>query len=185
MFEEGFSEQGLVRQRLLEQRRILVSGPLESGSITSLTAQLMMLDGVSSRDVEVVVNSSGGPLSEIFSVLDVIEVMRAQVSITCIGEAIGTAAGLVACGSGERRAARHARLSLRCDGRQSFEGTAAEVAHEADQLAALRNRYIDVLTAATGQGRQPTADEVDRGSTLSAAEALTLGLIDTVIKPGS
>lgn len=170
----------MFQERLLEQRRILVSGPLEGEVLTSLTAQLMMLDGVSSRDVEVVVNSSGGPLSDIFAVLDIIGLMRAKVAITCIGEASGTAAALVACGSGERRAASHARLSLRCDGRHSFEGTAAEVANEADQLEAMRARYVDVLAVATGQAPELLAGEVDRGATLTPAEALTLGVIDRI-----
>jgi Clp protease len=63
-------------ETLAEQRRILVSGPLDRDAVLELSARLMAFDGASSRDVEIVINSSGGPLAEIFALLDVIGLMR-------------------------------------------------------------------------------------------------------------
>ncbi len=172
---------GPLREQLAEQRKILVSGPLELDAVGMLTAQLMAFDGASSRDVELVVNSHGGPLVEIFAALDVMQLMRARVNVTCIGSAAGTAAALVACGTGERRAARHARFSLRCDQRHRIEGTPTDVTREAGELAAVRERYLEVLVAATGRDEQLIAQEVDRGTRHDAAAAVELGIVDVVI----
>ncbi len=169
---------------LNEQRRILVSGPLDNETVTTLAAHLMTLDGRSSDEVEVVVNSHGGPLAEIFTVLDVIDLMRAPVNLTCIGTAAGTAAALVACGTGERRAAPRASFSLRYDESVSIEGKPHELVGHVEQLVTLRTRYLELLGAATGQDETTLAEELDRGHSHTATEAVAMGLIDSIATPG-
>ena len=171
----------VVREQMLEQRRILVSGFLDRSTITTLSAQLMTLDGASSRTVDLVLNSGGGPMSEIFAALDVIQLMRAKVDVTCIGSATGTAAALLACGSGQRRAARHATISLRYDEVVSFEGTTSDLARRSEQATALRTRYLDVLAVATGHDRERLAEKIERGRPMDVGEALELGLLDAVV----
>ncbi|MCP3992709.1 MAG: hypothetical protein GY724_26805 [Actinomycetia bacterium] len=171
---------------LAEQRRILLSGPLDSETVTTLAAQLMTLDGCSSDGVELVVNSHGGPMAEIFAVLDVIDLMRAPVNVTCIGTAAGTAAALVACGTGERRAARRASFSLRYDELESIEGRTHELVGQVEQLATLRTRYLELLVAATDRDKATLTEELDRGQPHTAAEALAMGLIDSIASgPGT
>ena len=95
-------------RRLFERRTILLSGPLDRAGVMQLCAQLMALDGRSEQDVELIINSTGGPPAEISAALDVIDVMRGRVNTTCVGTAQGTAAVLLVCGTGSRRAGRHA-----------------------------------------------------------------------------
>ena len=170
----------VVRDSLAEQRRILVSGPLEREAVTSLVAQLMAFDGSSSRDVEILISSPGGPVSDLLPVLDVFELMRAKVNVTAIGSVSGTAVGLVAAGTGERRAAPRARFSLRLDATESIHGSAQDLARHADQLNQQRSRYLVALSAATGQDEGVLMEEVDRGSGHTADEALAMGIIDTI-----
>lgn len=168
-------------EQLAAQRRIMVSGPLDLEAVTGLSAQLMTFDGASSRDVEIVINSAGGPMTEIFAVLDVLALMRARVNVTVIGLATGTALALVACGNSERRAAPHARLSLRCQDQQRIEGTTGDIVRQAEEMAHLRGRYLHVLAGATGQDESFLVAEIDRGAQRTAAEALELGIIDTIV----
>ncbi len=172
-----------VRQRLLQQRRLLVGGPLDGDATAALSAQLMALDGESSDDVEIVVNSEGGPVSSIFAVLDVVELMRARVNTTCVGSARGTAAALVACGTGDRRAAPHATLSLRCGEREMIEGTSSDISHRAEEIAALRSRLTAVIAAAIGLDEAVVVDEIENGREHDAQAALALGIIDAIIEP--
>ena len=113
--------------------------------------------------------------------LDVIELMPAPVATTCIGTAKGTAAVLVACGTGPRRAARHASISLRYDHRESFEGSAEELAGRAVELETMRRRLEGALAEATGRSAATMGDELDHGTLHDAAGALDLGLVDEVI----
>ncbi|MEM7325703.1 MAG: ATP-dependent Clp protease proteolytic subunit [Actinomycetota bacterium] len=171
---------GLARDSLTEQRRILVSGILDREAVTSLAAQLMAFDGLSSRDVEILLNSSGGPVSDFLPVLDVFDLMRAKVNVTVIGSVSGTAVGLVATGTGERRAAPHARFSLRLDATQAIHGTAEDITRHAGELAHQRARYLAALAAATGQDEGVLAEQLDRGRTRTAEEARAMGIVDGI-----
>jgi len=168
-----------LRDRLIDQRRILVSGPLDGAAITDLAAQLMALDGLSSRHIEIVITSPGGPMAEVFAVLDVLDLMRAKVNVTVIGSVSGTAVALVAACSGERRAGAHTTFSLRLDASQSIEGTAGDLVRHADELSRLRSRYLEALAVATGHDEAALAVEIDRGPAHSSEEAIAMGVIDT------
>ena len=166
-------------QAIARLRRLFVRGMLDREATTELSAQLMAFDGESSRDVELIVHSSGGPVAELLPLLDVLDLMRAKVNVRCLGAA-GTASALVACATGHRQAMPHATLSLRLDDRQTIEGTASDIVRRAEELAAQRAQLATAVARATGQDEAVIAEEMERGATHSAGAALELGLIDEV-----
>ena len=174
---------GILRDKLAEQRRILVSGPLDREAVSSLAAQLMAFDGSSSRDVEIIINSPGGPIPDVFAVLDVLDLMRANVNVTAIGSVSGTAVALVAACTGERRGAAHAAFSLRVDAMHSIQGTAEDVARHAEELSRMRARYLTTLSASTGQDEGVLAEEIDRGPGHTTDEAVSMGIVDSIAGP--
>ena len=170
-------------QRLFERRTIMLSGPLDHAAVTRLSAQLMALDGRSGEAVELIVNSIGGPASEVTAALDVMEVMRARVNATCTGTAEGSAAVLVACAPGERRAGRHARLSLRLADEDMGAVPAAEMSRRAAELGARREHLVRIVAAATGRPEDLVAHELEAGGVHDATEAMALGIVDRVVEP--
>src|SRR5688500_5708080 len=101
-------------ERLLEMRTLFLRGRLDGGVASRLVAELLVVDGdADGRPVTVVVNAQGGPLDEVFAVLDTMATMRSPVDTVCLGQATGTAAAVVALGTGTRRATAGARLDLR------------------------------------------------------------------------
>ena len=170
-------------QQLSEQRRILVSGTIDRDAVTTLSAQLMAFDGESTRDVEVVVNSSGGPLEEILPVLDVLGLMRARTNTTCVGSVNGTAVALLAAGTGTRRIASSATVCLRIDDRQTLTGTTTDIIRRAAELDAIRARYVAALIATTGLGEDRLEAEIASGRSMAASVARELGIVDVVDEP--
>jgi ATP-dependent Clp protease protease subunit len=168
------------QRRLFERRTVLVGGPLEGPAVTRLSAELMALDGRSGDDVELVVNSPGGPLGDIAAVLDVMDLMRGLVNATCTGQAAGTAGVLLACATGRRRAGRHARISLRLPEVEARPGNVAEIDRQLAEVAAARAQLVEALVAATGQPRERIEAELDHGAVHDAEAARRLGLIDEV-----
>lgn len=169
-----------LREQLLDQRRILVSGVLDHSATSEIAAMLMTLDGRSAEPVELVVSGPGGPVADVLALLDIIELMRAPVATTCLGAATGTATALIASGTGGRRASARATLSLRCDDAQHFDGHPVDVATRAEEAVATRERLVTALVNATGQPAERIGRELDRGRSLDAAAALEMGLIDEI-----
>ncbi len=171
-------------ERLFEQRRVFLRGRLDGLSATRLAAELMALDGESARDVTLVITSPGGPVDDCWSVLDVLAVMRAPVHTTALGQASGTAAAVLACGTGRRRVAAHATVTLRLSEPDELRGTADEVRVAAEQLAARRTAFADRLAGATGRPVADLAAALDSGPVLTARDAIAAGLADEVLTKG-
>jgi ATP-dependent Clp protease protease subunit len=170
-------------ERLLARRTVLVDRALDAQAATLIAAQLMSLDGEGDSPVTLLVNSPGGPLDAVATVLDTIGLVRPLVDTTCLGRADGTAAVLVASGTGRRRAGAGARFSLRLP-EVEVSGPASQLDNQVAHLARLRDMVLDRLVEATGANRRMVARDVDRGRALTAPEAVTYGLVDEVLTKG-
>ena len=170
------------RQRLYEQRRLLVNGPLDAAHVATLVATLMALDGLYAAPVELVVASPGGPITEALSLLDVIGLMRAPVDVLCIAPTAGTAAILVACASGRRRATPNATLSLRCAYEHTLHGSVSEINTHSAELLRVQTALARRVCAATGQPVEVVREWLDTGPALSGPDAVAAGLLDEVIE---
>ena len=169
---------------LLDRRTLMVSGRLDHQRATDLCAELMALDGRSGDDITLILNSSGGPLGELTAILDVFDLMRAPVDVTCVGAATGTAAVLLACATGERWAGRHARISLRVDRESPGSGTADDVARLAAERSEMLRRIADRLARVTDRPASAFLDELESGASRDADAARAFGLVDGVIERG-
>jgi ATP-dependent Clp protease protease subunit len=170
-----------VRTALLRQRRVMLTGVLDDTTVTHAAAKLMMLDGESSREVELIVNSEGGPMPAVVTLLDVFGLMRAPVRTCCIGRALGTAAVVLASGTARRTAAGNAMIGLRLQERYDVNGRAVDVERYAADLGRTRERIVAHLRDATGLDEDTLVHELSEGESLTADAARARGLIDEVI----
>lgn len=166
--------------RLYERRVVFARGPLDDQAGTDLCAELMALDGVSSDPVTLLVNSPGGPIGAVLPVVDTLGLLRAPVATTCIGQAVGTAAVLLAAGTGTRRAGPRSRISLRLGAEEGLHGTAAEVGRAMESWLWQRDQLVAVLVGRTGAPEDELRRQLDAGADLDPPAALALGLLDTL-----
>jgi len=166
-------------EQLRVRRRVLLSGRIDAEGATRICAELMALDGQSPDEVELIVNSDGGPLADVLAVLDVIGSMRARVRTRCLGRATGTAAVVLACGTSERSAAPHSVISLRA-GEERIEGPPERLRAEVAQLEVVRRVVVKAVAARTGRPVDEIVTELERGAVLDAQQAKELGLVDVV-----
>lgn len=166
--------------RLYERRVVFARGCLDDATATDLCAELMALDGVSEQPVTLLVNSPGGPAGAVLPVLDTIGLLRAPVDTTCIGQAVGTAAVLLASGSGTRRAGPRARISLRLAAEEPLTGTATEVSRALEVWLWQRDQLVSVLATRSGAPADELRRQLDDGADLDPPAALALGLLDAL-----
>lgn len=162
------------------ERRVVLRASLDAETATRLAAELMALDGRSPAPVSLHITSDGGSLVDVLAVVDVVRSMRAPVDALCIGRAKGTAAVLLACATGDRRAAPNALVSLRCGYPERLEGSTDQLRGRLAELDLIRSRVVSVLTTATGQSSPRIAEELERGEPLTPEAARELGVIDAI-----
>jgi ATP-dependent Clp protease, protease subunit len=164
---------------LLERRIVFVRDRLDHDTATLLTAQLMTLDAADTTPVTLVVNSRGGPADAAVGVLDTIDLLGCAVDTSCVGRAEGTAAVLVAAGTGRRRCGPGATFRLRLPDLEAA-GPADRLRREVEDATRVQRAMVDRLAAITGQSRALVARDVERGRLLTADEAVAYGLVDEV-----
>jgi ATP-dependent Clp protease protease subunit len=164
---------------LLERRIVFLRDRLDHDAATLVAAQLMALDADDASPVTLVVNSGGGPTDAAVGVLDTMDLLRCPVDTSCVGRAEGTAAVVVAAGTGRRRCGPGATFRLRFADLEAA-GRADRLRREVDEAAQLQRALVDRLAAITGQSRGLVARDVERGRLLTADEAVAYGLVDEV-----
>jgi ATP-dependent Clp protease, protease subunit len=162
---------------LLERRIVFVRDRLDHDTATLVTAQLMTLDADDTSPVTLVVNSGGGPVDAVAGLLDTIDLVRCPVDTSCVGRAEGTAAVVVAAGTGRRRCGRGATFRLRLPDLEAA-GPADRLRRDVERATRVQRELVDRLAAITGQSRALVARDVERGRLLTADEAVTYGIVD-------
>lgn len=167
---------------LFARRSVWLRTPLDHDAASLLSAELLALDRQSADPIELIVNSPGGPVTAALGVIDTLDLLAAPVTTLCLGQAMGTAAAVLACGRAVRRATPTARLSLRLEGSE-VSGTARELRSQAGLLLHLRDQLAVRLAAATGQLPAMIVIDLEEGGVMTAEQAVGYGLVDEVAGP--
>lgn len=173
------SLEAAVFDKLLARRTIFLRSVLDWDAGTLVAAQLMALDADGGEPVLLVVNSGGGPIDAATGLLDTMGLVRCPIDTTCLGHADGTAAVVVAAGTGRRRAGPGASFRLRFPDLDA-SGPASRLREEIERARALQDALIDRVAEITGQSRALVARDAERGRVLGATDAVAYGLIDEV-----
>jgi len=169
------------RSASIDQRRVMLFGPLDAGAATKASATMMLLDGTSAEPASLVINSPGGPLSDALVLVDTVALMRAPVTVDVLGRAHGSAGAVVASAPGVRRISPTASLSLRLDPVPvSSARTANELATVAQSVADTRRRLAQLVGSRTGHTIEWVTEQFDCGGLFGPNEAVELHLVDDV-----
>jgi ATP-dependent Clp protease protease subunit len=175
--EEGHGTGADPFSRLYARRSVWLPTILDDAAANRVAVTLMALDADSDDPIELVINSPGGPIDAGLAVIDTLDVLRAPVATLCLGQAGGTAAAVLACGRGRRRATPTARLCLRL-APASLSGGASHLRARADQLEQRRDELAVRLASATGQLPAVIALHLEEGRFMTADQAVGYGLVD-------
>ena len=171
-----------VYSHLLGERIVYLGTAIDAGVANVLIAQLLHLDSESSdRDIQLYINSEGGDPSAMLAVYDTMRHVRPDVATTCIGQAVGVAAVMLAAGApGKRAVLPHARVVLHQPVGQG-RGAIPDLIVQADELVRVRGDVEQILSAHTGQDAARLRTDTDRDRFFTAQDAVAYGLADRVL----
>lgn len=172
-----------VYSHLLSERIVYLGTPIDAGVANALVAQLLFLAAESpERDVQLYVNCEGGDPSAMLGIYDTMRYIRPQIATTCIGQAIGVGAVLLAAGSpGKRSALPHARVVLHQPAAQG-RGPIPDLILQADEVVRVRTDIERILSRHTGQEVATLRADTDHDRVFTAQAAQGYGLIDQVLE---
>lgn len=172
-----------VFSHLLTERIIYLGTPIDEGVAGALIAQLLYLESANPDDiVQLYINSPGGDPSSMLAVYDTIQYIRCPVATTCIGQAAGVAAILLAAGEHGRRAAlSHSRIVLAQPTSQGQRGTIPELILHADEMVRVRSDLETALSRHTGQPIERIQADSNLDHVFTTEDACTYGIVDRVL----
>ena len=170
-----------IYSRLLRERIVFVTGPVEDYMATLITAQLLYLESENpKKDIFMYINSPGGVVTAGMAMHDTMQYIRPRVSTVCIGQAASMGAFLLSAGEpGMRVALTNARIMIHQPS-GGAQGMASDIEIQAREILRMRTRLNTLYAKYTGQPIEEIERAMDRDKFMSAAEAKEFGLIDEV-----
>lgn len=170
-----------IYSRLLKERIVFVTGPIEDHMAGLIVAQLLWLEAENpKKDISMYINSPGGIVTSGLAIYDTMQYIRPKVATLCIGQAASMGSLLLAAGDpGLRYALGNARIMIHQPS-GGFQGQAADIEIQAREVLKLRARLNDIYVKHTGQPLEAIEKAMDRDNFMEPAEAKAFGLIDEV-----
>lgn len=172
-----------IYSRLLEDRIILLAGPISDQVANSVIAQLLFLAAKDpKKDIQIYINSPGGSVTAGLAIYDTMQYIKPDISTVCVGMAASMGAVLLASGSkGKRFALPNSEIMLH-QVAGGAQGEAALIEITAKQILKIKDRLNHLLAKHTGQNLEKISRDTDRDFYLDPEEAKTYGMIDAVIR---
>ena len=172
-----------IYSRLLKERIIFVTGPVEDYMASVIIAQLLFLEAENpKKEVSMYINSPGGVVSSGLAIYDTMQYIKPEVSTLCIGQAASMGSLLLSAGaSGKRFSLPNARIMVHQPS-GGFQGQASDIERHAQEILSLRSRLNDIYVKHTGQNLKTIEKALDRDTFMTSDDAMKFGLIDKVVE---
>ncbi|MFZ5842901.1 MAG: ATP-dependent Clp endopeptidase proteolytic subunit ClpP [Pseudomonadota bacterium] len=172
-----------IYSRLLKERIIFLTGPVEDHMANLVVAQLLFLEAENpDKDISLYINSPGGVITAGMSIYDTMQFIKPDVSTLCIGQACSMGAFLLAGGTkGKRHCLPNARVMIHQPS-GGAQGQATDIEIHAREILKMRENLNQLLAEHTGRTLAEIQRDTERDYFMSAEEALKYGLVDSVLQ---
>ena len=175
-----------IYSRLLKDRIIMLSGPIEDEMANSIVAQLLFLDAQdSTKDIYLYINSPGGVVTSGMAIYDTMNFIKADVQTIVIGMAASMASVLVSSGAkGKRFGLPHSQVLIHQPS-GGAQGQQTEIEIAATEILKTRKMINEILAKNSGQPIEKINRDTERDHYLTAQEAVDYGLLDGIMENNS
>jgi len=172
-----------IYSRLLKERIIFLTGPIDDYISNLVVAQLLFLESENpEKDISIYINSPGGVITSGLAIYDTMQFIAPEVSTLCIGQAASMGSLLLAGGAeGKRFALTNSRIMIH-QPLGGFSGQASDFEIHAKEMLLVKQKVNEILSKHTGKALKKVEQDTDRDNFLNATEAVTYGIIDEILE---
>ncbi len=171
-----------IYSRLLKERIIFVTGPIEDHVSSLICAQLLFLESENpNKEIAFYINSPGGVVTSGLAIYDTMQYINPPVSTVCIGQAASMGSLLLAAGAeGKRYSLPNARIMVHQPS-GGAQGQATDIEIQAKEILSLRKRLNEIYVEHTGQGIEIIEQALERDRYMTPEDAKDFGIVDEVV----
>jgi len=172
--------------RLLQERVIMISTPIDDDMASTVVAQLLVLQHQDpERDIWLYINSPGGVIRAGLAIYDTMQLISPDVATVCVGRAASMATVLLCAGAkGKRFALPNATIHSHPAG-GGAEGYAPDVEIHVREMLRLQRMLRQIIADHTGQSLTRIEEDFNRDAYLNPQQAIEYGLIDAILEPNA
>ena len=181
--ESGRGERAFdIYSRLLRERIIFLGEPVTSDSANRIVAQMLFLEAEDpDKDIFLYINSPGGSVYDGLGIFDTMQHVKPDIHTVCVGLAASMGAFLLCAGAkGKRSSLLHSRIMIH-QPLGGARGQASDIRIQADEILYLKQKLNKELSERTGQPLDTIEEDTDRDFFMSPSEAVSYGIIDSVL----
>jgi ATP-dependent Clp protease protease subunit len=173
-----------IYSRLLEDRIIFIGEEVHAQMVNTIVAQMLFLEKKDpDKDIILYVNTPGGEVYSGMAIYDVMQYVKCDVQVVCVGLAASMGSIFMAGGTkGKRFALPHSKIMIH-QPLWGTQGQATDIIIQAEEMVKVKTTLTGVLQKHTGQNLKKLQDDMERDKWMTAEEAVEYGLIDAVIYP--
>ena len=171
-----------IYSRLLRERIVFLTGPVEDNMASLVVAQLLFLEAENpKKEISLYINSPGGSVSAGLAIYDTMQFIKPDVSTLCVGQAASMGALLLTAGAKRKRYCLPNSRVMIHQPMGGFQGQASDIEIHAKEILYLKGRLNEIMARHTGQKIDVIERDTDRDNFLSGDAAVEYGLVDKVL----
>lgn len=181
--KEGNSERAMdLYSRLLKDRIIMVTGPIEPNMANIIKAQLLFLESEDpNSDIIMYIDSPGGEVATGMGIYDTMQYVKPNIRTICVGMAASMGSLILMGGTkGKRSALPNAEIMIHQPS-GGAKGKATDVEANLEHLLKTKIKLHNIYAELTGQNIEKIKADMEKDYWLTPLEAKEYGLIDTVL----
>jgi ATP-dependent Clp protease, protease subunit len=172
-----------IYSRLLRERIIFLTGPVEDNMASLVVAQLLFLEAENpKKEISIYINSPGGVVTAGLAIYDTMQFIRPPVSTLCVGQAASMGSLLLAAGAvGQRFALPNARIMVHQPS-AGYQGQVTDILIHAREVEGLKRRLNEIYVKHTGKDYSVIEEALERDNFMTADMAKEFGIVDQVME---
>lgn len=169
-----------VFSRLIQDRIVFLSGDVTPDAMDVIVAQLLYLDSVDNRDINLYINSGGGDCYSGMELVSVMNFVNSNVSTTVLGLAASMGAVIASNGEkGKRYALPYSRFMIHQPSSSFGRATFTDSKIHLQEMESIRNDLYEVLAKNSGNNVETIIKMCENGDKwMKTDEAIELGFLD-------
>ncbi len=181
--EKGYERSYDIYSRLLKDRIVFLTGPIDMDSANTIIAQLLFLENTDKEsDIKFYINSPGGLVTATMAIYDTMQLIKPDVSTLVVGMAASGASVLLAGGAKGKRYALPNSEVLIHQPHGAVEGQTTDIEIGAKQYQIAKDKIADILSKHTGKPKAEVLKDIERDFYMHGDEAQKYGIVDKVLK---